>query len=93
MSAETRDFETRIEDLTELAERIDSAIHQRDTAFLNTINLAALEKQAGKLCDEITRAAPQTAREVQPAMGDLIQKLTDLEQHLEEFKAQIKAQY
>lgn len=84
------DLEARLNALSEILERVENAFYQRDLNMMKGVNFTALEHNAAQLCDDIKAAGPEIAHALQSGMGDFISRLSELENHLEEFKNELE---
>lgn len=55
------------------------------------MDLKALHFESERLCAEVLRQEPETARSLQPLIGDVIGRLDALERTLIEFKERIQS--
>lgn len=82
MSLESR-FRTLMATLDEAHDKVLSG---------KIMNLKSLHFEAEHLCAEVLRKEPQTARDFQPLIGEVIGKLDALERVLIEFKERMQQQ-
>jgi hypothetical protein len=79
------DFRTELDDMTALVIQAERKVHEGIIT-----NVGSLESDVATLCTRITQGNPVEARELQPAMADLITHLDALAAALNDFKAQHK---
>ncbi len=71
--------------LEKLIETIELASIKVSEGYV--IELPTLQAEVEALCARVIKAEPHDARSMQPLMADLISRLDELAEHLEDFKS------
>ena len=79
------DLRAQLDNLTNLVIEAERKVHEGVI-----VNVGSLEADVATMCERITQGNPVEARELQPAMADLITHLDALAVTLDDFKKQHK---
>lgn len=78
-------LESQLDDMSSF---LDKAID--DVGNMKSISLGKMEQQIHDLCKKIESSDPAIAHAMKPGMADIISKLDELAQRLDEYKSKIE---